>query len=77
LPIKDLPIVGHSDKNAKVMMHGDEGIGVDGLKQLDPGHSTDDGIHVDGIMEYGPSHIHYELVPPLPVASNHIISAFQ
>jgi hypothetical protein len=28
-------------------------------------------------MEHGPSHIHYELVPLLPVASNHIISAFQ
>jgi hypothetical protein len=66
LPPEDLPIVGHSDKNAKVMMHVDEGIGVDGLKELDPGPSTHDGIHVDGIMEHGPSHIHYELVPPLP-----------
>jgi hypothetical protein len=66
LPLEDLPIVGHSDKNAKVMMHVDEGIGVDGLKELDPGPSTHDGIHVDGIMEHGPSHIHYELVPPLP-----------
>jgi hypothetical protein len=27
LPLEDLPIVGHSDKNAKGMMHGDEGIG--------------------------------------------------
>jgi hypothetical protein len=27
LPLEELPIVGHSDKNAKVMMHGDEGIG--------------------------------------------------
>ncbi len=65
------------DKNTKVMMHRDEGIGVDGLKKLDPGPYTHDGIHVDGIMEHGPSHIHYELVPPLPVTSNHIISAFQ
>jgi hypothetical protein len=77
LPLEDLPIVGHSDKNAKVMIHGEEGIGVDGLKQLDPGPSTHDGIHVDGIMEHVPSHIHYELVPPLPVASNHIIPVFQ
>jgi hypothetical protein len=46
LPLEDLPIVGHSDKNAKVlMMHGDEGIGVDGLKELDPGPSTHDGSH--------------------------------
>jgi hypothetical protein len=29
------------------MMHGDEGIGVDGLKkELDPGPSTHDDIHV-------------------------------
>jgi hypothetical protein len=28
-------------------------------------------------MEHGPSHIHYELVPLPPVASNHIIFAFQ
>jgi hypothetical protein len=66
LLLEDLPIVGHLDKNAKVMMHVDEGIVVDGLKELDPGPSTHDGIHVDGIMEHGPSHIHYELVPPLP-----------
>jgi hypothetical protein len=31
----------------------------------------------DGIQIDGPSHIHYELVPPLPVASNHVISAIQ
>jgi hypothetical protein len=73
LPLKDLPIVGQSDKSAKAMMHGDEeGIGVDGLKELDPDRSTHDGI-----MEHGPSHIHYELVPLLPVTSNHVISAFQ
>jgi hypothetical protein len=54
------------------MMHGDEGIGVDGLKELDPDPSTHDGI-----MEHCPSHIHYELVPLLPVTSNHIISAYQ
>jgi hypothetical protein len=77
LPLEDLPIVGHSGKNAKVMMHGDEGNGVDGLKELDPGPFTHDGIHVDGIMEHGPSHIQYELVPPPPVASNHVISDFQ
>ncbi len=77
LPLEDLPIVGHSDKNTKVMMHADEGIGVDGLKELDPSPSMHDGIHIDGIIEHGPSHIHYELVPPLPVTSNHIISAFQ
>jgi hypothetical protein len=40
LPLEDLPIVGQSDKNAKVMMHGDEGIGVDGLKELLPGPSS-------------------------------------
>jgi hypothetical protein len=28
LPLLDLPIVGQSDKQAKAMMHGDEGIGV-------------------------------------------------
>jgi hypothetical protein len=37
LPLKDLAIVGQSDKKAKAMMHGDEGIGVDGLKELDLG----------------------------------------
>jgi hypothetical protein len=72
LPLEDLPIVGHFDKTTKVMMHGDEGIGVDGLKELDPDPSTHDGI-----MEHGPNHIHSKLVPPLPVASNHVISAFQ
>jgi hypothetical protein len=77
LPLEDLPIVGHSDEKAKAMMHGDEGIGVDGLKELDPGPYTHDGIHVADIMEHGPSPIHYKLVPPLPVTSNHIISAFQ
>ena len=77
LPLEDLLIVGHFDKNAKAMMHGDEGIGVDGLKELDPGPDIHDGIHIDDIMEHGPSPIHYELVPLLPVTSNHIISAFQ
>jgi hypothetical protein len=72
LHLKDLLIVGHFNKTTKVMMHGDEGIGVEGLKELDPDPST-----LDGIMEHGPSHIHYVLVAPLPVASNHIISAFQ
>jgi hypothetical protein len=67
LPLEDLPIVRHSDKNTKVIMHGDEGIDVDGLKQLNPGPSTHDGIHLDGMMEHGPSHIHYELVPLLSV----------
>jgi hypothetical protein len=37
LPLKDLTIVGQSDKKAKAMMHGDEGIGVDELKELDLG----------------------------------------
>jgi hypothetical protein len=33
LHLMDLPIVGQSDKWARaIMMHGDEGIGVDGLK---------------------------------------------
>jgi hypothetical protein len=59
------------------MMHGDEGIGVDGLKELDPGPYTHVGIHIDNIMEHGPSHIHYELVPPPPVTSTHVVSAFQ
>jgi hypothetical protein len=37
LPLLDLPIVGQSDNQAKEMMHhGDEGIGVDGLKELGP-----------------------------------------
>jgi hypothetical protein len=54
------------------MMHCDEGIGVDGLTELDPDPSTHDGI-----MEYGPSHIPYKFVPLPPVASNHVISAFQ
>jgi hypothetical protein len=59
------------------MMH-DEGIGVDGLKELDPGSSKHDGIHVGDIMEQAQSHVHNELVSPLPVMSNHIIiSAFQ
>jgi hypothetical protein len=61
------------------MMQGDVGTGVDGLKELDPGPASYayDFIHVDDIMEHGPSPIHYELVPLLPVTSNHIISAFQ
>jgi hypothetical protein len=59
------------------MMHGDEGIGVDGPKELDPGPSKHDDIHVGDIMEQTWSHIHYELVTLLPdVTSNHIISAF-
>jgi hypothetical protein len=33
-PIDDLPIVGHSDKTTRAMVHGDEGIGVDGLRNL-------------------------------------------
>jgi hypothetical protein len=76
LPLMDLPTVGRSDKMAKAIMHGDEGIGVDGLKELVPGPSTHDGIHIGDIMEQAQSNIHYELVPPLPVASNHVISAF-
>ena len=51
LPLLDLPIVGQSDKQAKAMMHGDEGIGVDGLKELDPGPSSHDSIHNGDIME--------------------------
>jgi hypothetical protein len=74
LPLKDLPIVGQSDKKAKAMMHGDEGIGVDGLKELDPSPSTHDGIHIGDIMEQAQSHIHYELVPLPPATSNHIIA---
>jgi hypothetical protein len=77
LPLLVLPIVGQSDKQAKAMMHGDEGIGVDGLKELDPGPSSHDNIHNGNIMEQAQSNIHYELVPPPPVASNHVISAFQ
>jgi hypothetical protein len=76
LSLDDLLIIGHSDEKAKAMMHGDEGIGVDGLKELDPGPYTHDGIHVDDIMEHGPSPIHYELVSLPPVMSYHIISAF-
>jgi hypothetical protein len=63
LPLKDLLIIGHFNKTTKVLMHGDEGIGVDGIKELDPDPSTHDGI-----MEHGPNHIHYELVPLPPVA---------
>jgi hypothetical protein len=44
LPLLDLLIVGQSDKWAKAMMHGDEGIGVDGLKELDPGPSSPDSM---------------------------------
>jgi hypothetical protein len=73
----DLPIVGQSDKQAKALMHGHERIGVDGLKELDPGPSTHDSIHDGDIMEQAQCHIHYELVPPLPVKSNLVISAFQ
>jgi hypothetical protein len=74
LPLLDLSIVGQSDKQAKAMMHGDEGIGVDGLKELEPGPSSHDSIHNGDIMEHAQSNIHYELVPLLPVASNHVIS---
>jgi hypothetical protein len=77
LPLLDLQIVGQSDKQAKAMMHGVEGIGVDGLKELDPGPSSHDSIHDGDIMDQAHSHIHYELVPLPPVISNHIISAFQ
>jgi hypothetical protein len=63
-------------KKGNAMMHGDEGIGMDGLQELDPGPSKHDGIHIDDIMEQAWSHIHYELVPLPPVMSNHIISAF-
>jgi hypothetical protein len=45
------------------MRDGDEGIGVDLLKELDPGPSTHDGIHVD--VDHGSSYIYYELGPPL------------
>jgi hypothetical protein len=51
MSLEDLLIlIGHSDEKAKAMMHGDEGIGVDGLKELDPVCYTHDGIHVDDIM---------------------------
>jgi hypothetical protein len=73
----DLLIVGQSDQKAKAMMHGDEGIGVDGLNELDPGPSAHDGIHFDDTMEQAQSPIHYELVPLLPVPSSHVISAFK
>jgi hypothetical protein len=33
------------DKQAKPMMHGDEVIGVDELKELDPGPSSHDRQH--------------------------------
>ena len=59
LPLLDLPIIGQSDKQANVMMHGDQGIGVDGLKELDPGPSSHDSIHNGDIMEQAQSHIHY------------------
>jgi hypothetical protein len=65
LPLKDLLIVGQSDKKATAMMHGDEGIGVHGLKELDPGPSKHDGICICDIMEQARSHIHYELVDEL------------
>jgi hypothetical protein len=75
LPLEDLLIVRHSNKTIQVMMHGDDSAGVDRLKELDPGPSTHDGIHVDA--DQGTSHKHYPPVPPPPVVSNHIISAFQ
>jgi hypothetical protein len=77
LPLEDLPIDGPSNQKAQAMMHGDVGTGLDRLKELDPGPNTHDGMHVENIMEHGPSSIHYELVPPLPVTSKHVISAFQ
>jgi hypothetical protein len=49
-PLESLLMVGHSNKNAKALMHGVEGIGVDGLKDVNPGLSTHDGIHVGDIM---------------------------
>ncbi len=72
LPLLDLLIVGQSHKQAKAMMYGDEGIGVDGLKELVPGPSFHDSIHDGDIMEQAQSHIHYELVP-LP----HLTTLFQ
>jgi hypothetical protein len=57
------------------MRHDDDGTGVDGLKELDPGPSTHDGIHID--VDQGTSHIHDAPVPLLPVVPNHIISAFK
>ncbi len=77
LPLLDLLIVRQSDKQAKAMMHGDEDICVDGLKELDPGVSSHDSIYDGDNIKQAQHHIHYELVPLLPVASNHIISAFQ
>jgi hypothetical protein len=71
LPLKDLPIVGQSDKKKKAMMHGDEGIGVDGLKELDPGPFTHDGIHID--VDQGISHIHYA---PVPLLLSHLTMSF-
>jgi hypothetical protein len=50
LPLESLLMVGHSNKNAKAMMHGDEGIGVNGLKDVNPGLSTHDGILIGDIM---------------------------
>jgi hypothetical protein len=63
LPLLDLPIVGQSDKQAKAMMHGDEGIGLDWLKELDRGPSSHDSIHYGDITEQAQRHIHYEFVP--------------
>jgi hypothetical protein len=68
LPLLDLLIFGQSDKQAKAMMHADEGIGVDGLKELNPGPSSHDNIHDGDIMEQAQSNIHYEIVSPPPVA---------
>jgi hypothetical protein len=76
LSLLDLLIVGWPDKRAETMIRGDEGIGVDGLKKCDPSPSAHYGIHIDDTMEQAQSHIHYELVYPLPVTSNHVISAF-
>jgi hypothetical protein len=40
------------------MMHGDEGIGVDGLKEHEPGPYTHENFLVYDIMEHDPSPIH-------------------
>jgi hypothetical protein len=39
-------------------MHGDEGIGVDGLKEHEPGPYTHENFLVYDIMEHDPSPIH-------------------
>jgi hypothetical protein len=76
-PLRICQLLDNLTKKQRQWWWCDEGIDVDGLKELDPGLYTHDGIHVDDIMEHGPSPIHYELVPSLPLLSNHILSAFQ